>query len=140
MKRTPIERVSRLAENKESIAARALAKKIAIQKQAEEKQAQISEYRHQYETHLENLGQAGINSQTLKDYRQFLGNLDNAIDQQSMVVSQTALQVNESKSEWLKTHQHKSALEKLVEKQETEQVLRAEKRQQRYIDELNSRR
>ena len=140
MKQKTIERVARLAKSKELSAAKKLAKKLAAHQQAEQKHAQISGYRHQYESHLDQLGQSGMNSQTLRDYRQFLGNLDDAIDQQSIATEQTAAQLRQSQAEWLQKNQRVSAMEKLAEKQKKSHVLHEEKRQQRDIDELNSRR
>ena len=128
------------AEKKESVAAKKMADKVSLHKQEQEKREQIEGYRVQYESHLDRLGEAGVSGRTLSDYRQFLGNLDDVIQQQSALVEKAAENVDQSRSEWLNKYHRRSALEQLVEMQRKEKIVEAEKKQQKILDEMNSNR
>lgn len=138
MKKKAIERVASLAKNRESKAARNLADTIFVHKQASNKCDQIKGYRAEYEAHFDGLTKAGVDARTLSEYRQFLNNLDAAVDQQVAVVKTTEERVGESRSEWLNRYHRKSALEQLVEIQQRDQRAALEKRQQKEQDELSS--
>lgn len=139
MKRDPIKRVAFLAKNKEGQAARKLVETIDRHRRAADKCNQIRGYREEYEVHFDNLSKVGVDSRALSEYRQFLGNLDDAVDQQMSVVNQTAEKVGEQRSEWLNKYHRKSALDQLVELQAKEKVQTQEKRQQKEVDEVSSR-
>lgn len=134
-KKRPIERVASLAKSRENKAAKTLAENIGRHKQETEKHRQIRTYRVEYETHLNGLQQAGVDARTLSEYRQFLGNLDDAIDQQSSIVRNAEKVVGESRSDWLNRYHRTSALEQLVELQAKERRQAADKKLQKELDE-----
>lgn len=139
MKRDAIKRVAFLAKNREGQAARKLVETIDKHKQAEDKCEQIRGYRAEYEAHFDSLSKAGVNSRALSEYRQFLGNLDDAVSQQLSLVNKAAEHVGEHRSEWLHKYHRKSALDQLVELNHREKVKIEDKKQQKELDEVSGR-
>lgn len=137
MKGNAIERVSSLAKNRENKAAKKLADTLSRNKQANEKCDQIKGYRAEYENHLDGLIAAGVDARTLSEYRQFLGNLDDAIEQQTSVVKVTEEHVGDSRLDWLSRYHRKSALEQLLEIQQKDRLASLEKDQQKEQDEIS---
>lgn len=111
--------------------------------QAEQQQQQLDQlkaYRSEYVQQLEG-GSGGqpIAARQLGDFRQFLSNLNNAIDQQKLSVENSSRNFQASQQVWLEARQRVQALSKAIEKQQDHEQFLENRREQAETDERASR-
>lgn len=139
MKKRTMERVVSIANSHEGKAAKRLAESVEQHRKAADQCSQIKNYRDEYNVHFDDLTKAGVDTRTLSQYRQFLGNLEDAIEQQSECVKDAETQMGETRSEWLTRYHRKSALEQLKELRQEEHKASLEKREQKEMDDASGK-
>jgi flagellar FliJ protein len=131
--------VVQVAETREREAAKALG---ACQQQLHAHQnrlAQLQGYRMEYLERFQAAGQGGMSGAQLREWQQFLANLDQAIDQQRRQVELTGRQCDQVRLAWLRVRSKQKAVEKVVDRFRTEEIHAAAKREQKDNDEIAQR-
>ena len=95
---------------------------------------QLIQFKADYESALGTKGSAGISAKQLQDYRLFLGQLTEAIDQQEKHVQASGANLELEHARWLSDSQRRMALEQLVDIRRREEARIREKAEQRQSD------
>jgi flagellar FliJ protein len=98
---------------------------------------QLQQFKREYETRLETLGEQGIEARQLQDYRNFLHKLNQAIDQQNVEIHSAEHDVDAARQQWLSKSQRSSALDHLVDQQQLRVRQAQDKSEQRESDEAS---
>ncbi len=93
------------------------------------------EYIEQYQTRAKN----GIQSGQLQQYQQFISQLDMAIQQQQLTVTQSGEKLDHSQNHWRNKHSHKRAINKAMNRFKTNEDKFQDKIEQVDMDEHNTR-
>lgn len=132
--------IRRLASDQERKAATALGDSIRSRREAEQRLAELRDYRSEYLERYRTTAQAGATAATLRDYQNFLGRLEQAITEQERVLAEAEAQCSQSQHRWRDRHQHNQALEKVLERLRRDENRATEKREQDEQDERGQRR
>jgi len=132
--------VVKLAGHREKTSAKALGK-ARTQHSANQNQLQdLLEYRESYAALLQNKAEQGISSGDFCLYQNFLIQLDNAISQQKLTLSQSNETIKQNVKGWKTHHIKQQAMENMNQKILGRERQAADKSQQRQVDdELNQR-
>jgi flagellar protein FliJ len=101
------------------------------------KLAGLEQYRLDYLRQAQQKAKAGVAASTFNQHQQFIGKLDKACEQQSMVVRKAVLVTDQRRMAWLAQQKKRKAVEMLLEKQQHQAFLLGEKREQQMLDELS---
>lgn len=127
--------VQRLSESREQDAARALGNSIQTVEDQERRLAELEQYRDEYHKYVQQRGEAGVMAAKLLELQRFLGNLNQAIEQQKQVVEAVRHEREQKRRSWQQAHGKSKAVGKVVDRYRTEEQLAANKREQKEIDE-----
>lgn len=97
--------------------------------------AQLEQFKHEYEQKLEAMSENGMPARQLQDFRVFLANLNQAIEQQFKESGISQQSLDSAREVWLEKTQRSSSLDQLVEQLQTGQRRDQEKAEQRDADE-----
>ena len=125
--------VQRVAQRREQAAMQKLGQSQQYLDAQRAKLEQLRAYRNQYARQFEDSGSAGLDATRVRDYRIFLGRLNEAIRQQEVIVAQCDAQHAKSREQWIATRSHSQAIEKVVDgfvRQERHQQDRQEQKEQ----------
>ncbi len=114
----------------------------ALLRRGQDAQAQLRlliDYRTDYRLRLDNAAKNGIGGETLRNFRVFLGNLENAIDQQTNAVAQLQGQFASAKAAWEKHKRRVDSYQVLGDRQVTAARRAEESREQKQMDEMATR-
>jgi len=100
------------------------------------KLAGLEQYRLDYLRQAQQKAKVGVAASTFNQHQQFIGKLDKACEQQSMVVRKAMLVADQRRMTWLAQQKKRKAVEMLLEKQQHQAFLLGEKREQHMLDEL----
>lgn len=125
-----LEPVVKVAESREQQAARALGQAQTLQNQAEQRLAELKNYKEEYLRRFHTQGSRGMSAAQMEDYRRFLGKLDLAIAQQQQVAEQTARIVEAKRGHWHERHGKTRALDKVVERYQADEQRREDRKEQ----------
>ncbi len=134
-----IEPVVKLAENRENDAARALGESMQQLERQEQRLLELTSYRDEYARRFESHAGGGMEPARLRDFRAFLAQLNQAIDQQRAVVEKARRDSEQQRRLWLGEHTRAKALDKVVERYRREEHHEAERREQKLLDEFAGR-
>jgi len=134
-----LEPVAKVAESREQQAARALGQAQALLNQAEQRLAELKNYKEEYLRRFHTQGSRGMNAAQMEDYRRFLGKLDIAIGQQQQAVDQAANRVETQRQHWFERRGKTRALDKVVERYQADEQRRADLMEQSEQDERAQR-
>ena len=98
---------------------------------------QLKKFKQEYEAKLETMGGRGIAARQLQDYRQFLGKLNQAIEQQIQEMQSSQQQVEEAREHWLAKSRRSSALDQMVDHRLLQQRKAQDKAEQAESDEIS---
>jgi flagellar FliJ protein len=125
----------KVAEVREQDAARTLAdNRMALQK-SKGKLQELLGYRADYAKDMSNSGGLNYGVQ-LQDYRLFLDRLNRAISMQREQINQDGATVEASKQKWQDAHKQLAILNKVTDRTRIADRAAADKRDQKWIDEL----
>jgi flagellar protein FliJ len=96
----------------------------------------LEQYRLDYLRQAQQKAKVGVAASTFNQHQQFIGKLDKACEQQSMVVRKAMLVADQRRMTWLAQQKKRKAVEMLLEKQQHQAFLLGEKREQHMLDEL----
>lgn len=137
--RLPITTLTELAQGRTDDAARALAGLRNANLGAAQKLELLLQYRADYAAQLQSLLAAGLDTTQWRNYHEFLGALDFAIEQQRAALSQSQAALDRGRGEWQHEQRRLSAFETLAERLRRQEAVAQGRREQRASDEQAAR-
>lgn len=132
-----IGKVAAVAKSAEQRSARELKASQQSHQQKCDQLEQLHQFKREYESRLEMMGEQGIASRQLQDYRCFLGKLNQAIDQQAGEIDSSTQSLHASRENWIAESRRSAALEQVVDQQNLKSRQAQEKAEQKESDELS---
>ncbi|HDZ55817.1 MAG TPA: flagella biosynthesis chaperone FliJ [Pseudomonas xinjiangensis] len=112
------------------------------QKQAEDAEARLRDldfYCSEYQKGWSQRGGMGVGREWLLNYQRFLAQMQVAIEQQKQTVTWHKLSVDKARDLWKKRYQRLEALRMLIDRYRQEARVRADRQEQKLLDELSQR-
>lgn len=134
-----LELLARQLVEAEQRSAMALAKARQDLKLSMEQQEALCNYRQIYQQQWTDLAREGIKAQQNVQYQAFINKLQLAAEQQHQGVLQVRQAVEQSKQTWLAMQQKRKAVELLLEKKAERARHKAERQEQKMLDEFATR-
>lgn len=106
------------------------------QQEAQDQLAQLQRYRDEYQRKLHDSLTQGVSSSQWRDYQQFIGSLDNAIEQQQRRLGEQQSRVETGKQHWQGEHRKLNAYETLHTRRQSEAAHQLSRHEQRHSDEM----
>jgi flagellar FliJ protein len=130
-----LDKVATLARSDENKAAGDLQQQRQLLAESSTRLSQLETFKNEYEQRLETLSREGMDARQLAGYRQFLANLNDAINMQSQQVSSGEAELELRREAFLGHNQRRNSVEELVSRGRAD-LLREEARiEQRQSDE-----
>ena len=101
-----------------------------------EKYAGLANYRTDYIRQSQQRGAEGIASRQFNQYLNFITKLDQALTQQNMQVQQAQRVAGMRRTAWLEMQKKRKALDLLIDKELQAGYVRAQKQEQKMLDEM----
>lgn len=127
--------VVKVAENREQDAARVLGGAQTALNQAQQRLAELENYREEYIKRFHATGAVGMSAAQMMDYRQFLAKLDLAITEQGRVIEQTTGVVEQRRQEWFDCRGNVKMLDTVVTRYQNDEKRDADRKEQKDLDE-----
>lgn len=135
MKRSDrIKSLMQLAEKQEQQAVRDLGQARQLMETHQAKLNELREYRDEYLRQFHHSGEQGISGLQLQQFRAFMQQLDQAIDNQCQVVEQLAEQCRQQTDHWQQRYQQTRILDKTRDKFARQERYQADRQEQREND------
>lgn len=128
-----------LAEDRRDSMSAKLAEAVTQRDTARQKLEMLVDYRRDYDSRLTQTATGGIDVDRLRSYRQFLVNLQRAIDQQTEILVQAQQRVAQAQAQWLAEQRQVDSFRILDERQSAAESRDANRLEQKLTDELASR-
>jgi flagellar FliJ protein len=132
-------RLRELAQERRDATGARLAEAVVQRDTARQKLDMLVDYRRDYDGRLAQSATGGIDAEKLRTYRQFLANLERAIEQQSDLLALAEERVAKAQAQWRDEQRRVDSFRILDERQLADEVRRAGRHEQRLTDELASR-
>lgn len=132
--------VARHAASLEQEAALALG---ASQRELDARRLRLQEllnYRDEYARRMHERGRSGVGAATLQEYRNFLGRITTAIEQQQQLVAAAERECERRRQAWCQRHTRTEALGKVIDAHRSEEHRRDGRKEQKENDERAGRR
>ena len=84
-------------------------------------------------------GEQGVGREWLMNYQRFMAQMEVALEQQRQTVSWHSQSIDKARESWRERYQRLEALRKLIEKYRQEAQARADRQEQKLLDELSQR-
>ena len=107
--------------------------------ESEAKLAELESYHASYVRGFAARAQTGIDGNMARDYQAFLARLEEAIRQQTQIVTRTRAQRDSEMQNWQGAAQRAEAVGQMVKRFQTEEARTADKREQQESDERSAR-
>ena len=130
-----IEPVQQLVDSREREQARVVAQARQKVVDADAKLRELTQYRADYHLGFQKEAAAGASGMRLRDFRLFLGRLDEAIRQQELIVARLRSELESETRAWHESLRRAKALGLVVEKWRGEERLASDRQDQRETDE-----
>jgi flagellar FliJ protein len=134
-----LEMVQNVVDDQERRRAEALASSERRVTESEAKLAELEGYHASYVHGFNVRAGSGIDANLARDYQAFLARLEEAIRQQTQVVTRTRAQRDSEWQNWQGAAQRAEAVGQMVKRFQTEEVRAADKREQQESDERSAR-
>jgi len=131
--------VARVDDNKERHAEKECGKSKQVLKDHEARLEELVKYRDEYNQRFQESGSNGLEAQKVHEYRIFLNRLNDAVNRQRETVRRATEESIEYKESWMHTRSHAKALEKVVERYQSQEEQELERKEQKESDERSSR-
>ncbi len=138
-KSTRLQPVVKVAENREQQAAKALGDSQAVLTQAEQRLADLKQYREEYIQRFHTAGAAGMAAAQMEDYQKFLHKLSMAIKQQVQIVAQAVSFMEQKRQAWFQTRGKTKMLDNVVSRYQATEQRETERKAQNEQDENSQR-
>jgi len=135
----PIATLTDLARSQATEAARKLAVLQDANLTAGQKLEVLLQYREDYDRQLQMLLAAGLGSAQWRNYQDFLKALDDGIALQRTAVAQAEDRLDRGRGDWQQQRQRQNAFETLAERMRRQEMLVANRHEQRASDEQAAR-
>lgn len=127
--------VLRLEEDKEKAALHAFKTAQDYLQQQQNKLSSLQQYRLDYMRQIQQEGSSGVMARHYQQRLSFVGKLDKACEQQSNVVRQSMLAMEQRRAQWLAQQQRRKAVDKLIEKSRSSLATLDARTEQQEMDE-----
>jgi flagellar FliJ protein len=84
-------------------------------------------------------GQQGVGRDWLLNYQRFLAQMQTAIEQQQQTVTWNAQSLDKAREQWRQRYQRLEGMRKLIDRYREEARLKADRQEQKLLDELSQR-
>ncbi|QNK68897.1 flagellar export protein FliJ [Variovorax sp. PAMC26660] len=135
----PLDMLIDLAKNQTDDAARRLGALQSAHLSARQKLDLLLQYRQDYHDQLDALMRGGLPSSQWRNYRNFLGTLDGAIEQQRAIATQTETRLDRGRTDWQQEKRRLNSFDTLAERVRMQELMVQAKREQRDSDERSAR-
>jgi flagellar protein FliJ len=132
--------VAKLAKNEASKATEDLAFAQNQLTEAETKLSELRTYREEYLMDFNAKAQRGVTGIQIAQYQQFLGKLDDALQQQDQNVLKARTQLEQTRSKWQQKRTRVQALDTVIDQSLLEEQKQRNKVEQNQQDEISSQR
>lgn len=120
-------------------ATRQLGQLIAAEQNAKTRMQMLEQYRAEYAERLRNASESGMTRQVLANYQHFLSRIDEAIQQQTQQVKQSANNTQRGQQLWQQQNSKLKAIDALAIRHEKSEQKRQDKQEQKLLDEFSTR-
>jgi flagellar FliJ protein len=128
-----------LMQNRADEATRSLGKLIAAEKDARTRLEMLQQYRQEYADKLYGNAQQGVSQQEWRNFQEFLGRLDEAIDVQTRAVQDSVQRTANGQNFWLEQRNRLKAIDTLSERHQSTERYLANRQEQKQSDEFSAR-
>lgn len=128
-----------MAEETEREAAAKLARHQLQLQQAEQQLVGLEQYRHDYQQQWISRGRSGVTGEWLISYQRFLSQLETAIEQQRKSIQWHSQNVDKAREQWRQAYARLEGLKKLVQRYHEQARQRADRQEQKDMDEMAAR-
>lgn len=120
-------------------ATRRLGQLIAAEQSAKSRLQMLEQYRDEYAQKLRDAISQGITQLVLRNYQEFLGRIEEAIQQQAMAVRQSENSTAAGQAHWKEQNKKMKAIDTLSQRHDTRERYRENKLEQKLQDEFSAR-
>ncbi|VAW87213.1 hypothetical protein MNBD_GAMMA16-1096 [hydrothermal vent metagenome] len=131
--------IENLAEEKERAAAKNLGISLNIVAERENKLAELELYRTEYSQRFQSTNNTATSAYHFHDFRNFLHRLDLVIEEQKKLILFGEQDVAAKQRVWQICRTKAQALDKVVTRLETEEIMQETRQEQKELDERSSR-
>ena len=135
----PLATLIELAQSKTDEATRRLGKLQSVHTSAAGKLEMLLQYRQEYMDQMQVQMQGGLQSAQLRNFQNFIGTLDGAIEQQRALTQQADSRLTHGKTDWQSSRRRLSSFDTLVERVRQQDLQILNKKEQRDSDERSAR-
>ncbi len=107
--------------------------------QAEQKLTLLLQYREDYVVRFQENRKSGLSAMDYQNYHNFIDKLDEAISGQQQVVKEAQGRIDAAKAAWQECEKKRASYETLQKRAVLKEMKAASKREQKEVDEFNSR-
>ena len=137
--RFPLQTVFDLMRTRADDAAKNLGRLISTEEDAKSRFSLLENYRNEYAQRFRTAAESGISPLQWANYQDFLGKLDDAINQQNQIVTESNKRTAEGRQHWLNEKGRVQAFDTLAKKHEANVRYQDEKNEQKKSDEFSVR-
>lgn len=129
-----------LMQERTDEATRQLGRLIAEERNARSRLELIEQYRAEYADKMREAIAQGITQLALRNYQDFIARIDEAIEQQRIVVRNSERSTEAGQAYWRSQHTRMKAIDTLAQRHEDRERQRENKQEQKLLDEFSLRR
>ena len=135
----PLATLIELAQKKSDEATRRLGELQNAHTSATQKLEMLLQYRQEYLDQLHGQMQGGVPSAYVRNFQNFIGTLNGAIEQQRALTLQADSRLDDGRSDWRHTKRRLSSFDTLADRVRQQEMLALNKKEQRDSDERSAR-
>jgi len=128
-----------LAQERRDAAAKRLGRSLAVLKESEKRLALLAQYREDYRRRMAESAARGMSGDELRNFREFISRLDEAVAQQKNEVTTLTEGVADCRGRWLLERRKERSYDVLTERVDLEAREREGRRLQKLLDEFSGR-
>ena len=135
----PLATLIELAQNKTDEATRRLGQLQSAQTSASAKLDMLVQYRQEYLEQFNGQMQGGLAASQVRNFQNFIGTLDSAIEQQRALTLQASTRLGHGRTDWQSNKRRLTSFGTLADRVRQQQLVVAGKKEQRESDERSAR-
>jgi flagellar FliJ protein len=139
MKPFSLQPVLDLMQTRTDEATRRLAQLIGMENDAKNKRDMLQQYRDEYASRFRQAAQNGIGKREWSNYQEFIGRIDEAIEQQSQTVRLQERHTATGQAHWQQQRTKLKAFDTLSQRHQASEIANELRQEQRIQDEFASR-
>lgn len=126
--------VVRLSAHRQQQAVQAFGQARQLLARHERQLQELRQYRHEYLAQMRDRGVGGLSAASLREFQEFVAQLDRAIAQQEQAVARAAAESDRCRQAWMRTRQDSRAVDEAVARSRAAEGREARRREQRESD------